>query len=72
MLESGIDGLESYYGKDYPPDWTEALVAACAEHGLVPTVGSDFHGFEGMTRAPGSVASPPDLLARLEARLQPV
>ena len=69
LLESGVDGLEAYYGKEYPAGWSEALVAACDQHGLVPTVGSDFHGFEGLTRPPGSVTSPTDLLDRLEAHL---
>jgi predicted metal-dependent phosphoesterase TrpH len=69
LLEGGVDGLEAYYGKPYPEELTAALLAACQEHGLVPTVGSDFHGFGGMSVAPGSVASPPDLLERLEERV---
>ena len=69
LVESGVDGLEVYYGKDYAPDPRPALLAACAAHCLVPTVGSDFHGFPGLNRPPGSVAAPPDLLERLEARV---
>lgn len=69
LVEGGVDGLEAYYGKDYPPGAREALLKACALHDLVPTVGSDFHGFHGMDRPPGSVASPPDLLWRLEERV---
>jgi 3',5'-nucleoside bisphosphate phosphatase len=69
LLEAGIDGLEAYYSKDYPPEVPAALIAACAAHDLVPTVGSDFHGFKSMDKPPGSVASPPELLERLEARL---
>lgn len=68
LLDSGIDGLEAYYSKPYPPAAEQALLDACAAHDLVPTVGSDYHGFKSMDGLPGSVASPPDLLARLEAR----
>lgn len=68
LLASGLDGLEAYYSKEYPAEAAAALVDACATHGLVPTVGSDFHGFEGLDRPPGSVPAPPDLLERLEAR----
>jgi 3',5'-nucleoside bisphosphate phosphatase len=69
LLSARVDGLEAYYSKDYPPEVPAALLEACAEHDLVPTVGSDFHGFKSMDKPPGSVASPPDLLARLESRL---
>jgi len=72
LLEAGVDGLEAYYSKDYGPDYPRLLVEACAAHGLVPTVGSDFHGFASMDRPPGSVEAPNDLLARLEARLERV
>jgi predicted metal-dependent phosphoesterase TrpH len=70
LLDAGIDGLEAYYGKDYGPDVPAALLEACAQHNLVPSVGSDFHGFKSMDRPPGSVASPPDLLDRITARVQ--
>jgi 3',5'-nucleoside bisphosphate phosphatase len=70
MLAAGVDGLEAYYSKDYGPDAPRLLLEACATHGLVPTVGSDFHGFASMDRPPGSVEAPHDLLLRLEARLE--
>ena len=70
LLDAGVDGLEAYYSKDYGPDYPRLLLEACAAHGLVPTVGSDFHGFASMDRPPGSVAAPNDLLVRLEARLE--
>jgi len=70
VLEAGIDGLEAYYSKEYPPEVTQSLLDACAEHNLVPTVGSDYHGFGTVMVPPGSVASPPDLLERLEARVE--
>jgi predicted metal-dependent phosphoesterase TrpH len=69
VLEAKIDGLEVYYSKDYGPDLQQQLLEACAAHDLLPTVGSDFHGFSGMDRPPGSVACPPDLLDRLEQRV---
>ena len=64
-----MDGLEAYYSKDYGPDLPRVLLEACAAHELVPTVGSDFHGFASMDRPPGSVEAPGDLLERLEARV---
>ena len=69
MLEAGVDGLETYYGKEYEGGAKEALLAACSEHGLVPTVGSDFHGFKALDRWPGTVPHPDDLLFRIEARV---
>jgi hypothetical protein len=69
LVESGIDGVEAYYSKDYGPDIPRLLLEACAAHNLVPTVGSDFHGFASMDRPPGSVTAPHDLLGRLEARV---
>jgi predicted metal-dependent phosphoesterase TrpH len=69
VLAAGIDGLEVYYSKEYPPEVTQQMLEACEEHDLLPTVGSDFHGFGSLMAAPGSVASPPDLLERLEARV---
>jgi len=70
LVSAGVDGLEAYYSKDYGPDYPRLLLEACAAHGLVATVGSDFHGFASMDRPPGSVDAPNDLLARLEARLE--
>ncbi len=69
LLEAGIDALEVYYSKDYGPELPRLLLESCARHDLVPTVGSDFHGFASMDHPPGSVEAPSDLLARLEARL---
>jgi predicted metal-dependent phosphoesterase TrpH len=69
MVAAGIDGLEVYYSKDYGPEARRQLLDACATHGLIPTVGSDYHGFPSMDRPPGSVLAPPDLLERIEARV---
>ncbi|HET6316880.1 MAG TPA: phosphatase, partial [Chloroflexota bacterium] len=69
LVDAGVDALEVYYSKDYGPDVPRMLLEACARHDLLPTVGSDFHGFASMDHPPGSVAAPNDLLSRLEARL---
>jgi predicted metal-dependent phosphoesterase TrpH len=69
VLEAGIDGLEAYYSKDYGPDYPRLLLEACQAHDLVPTVGSDFHGFGTLAVPPGSIPSPADLLDRLEERV---
>jgi predicted metal-dependent phosphoesterase TrpH len=69
LVEAGVDGLEAYYSKDYGPDMPRMLLEAGAAHDLIPTVGSDFHGFASMDRPPGSVEAPGDLLGRLEARV---
>jgi 3',5'-nucleoside bisphosphate phosphatase len=69
VLAAGIDGLEAYYSKDYGPDYPRLLLEACQAHNLVPTVGSDYHGFGTLAVVPGSIPSPPDLLDRLETRV---
>lgn len=69
VVAAGIDGLEAYYSKEYGPDVQRQLLEACVEHDLVPTVGSDFHGFGSLKAPPGSVHAPVDLLQRLEARV---
>jgi predicted metal-dependent phosphoesterase TrpH len=70
VLEAGVDGLEAYYSKEYAPEIQESLLQACEAHNLLPTVGSDYHGFGTLMVPPGSVASPPDLLERIEARVE--
>jgi predicted metal-dependent phosphoesterase TrpH len=69
VVSAGIDGLEVYYSKEYGPEIAAQMHQACATHDLVPTVGSDFHGFGTLAAPPGSVQSPADLLDRLEARV---
>jgi hypothetical protein len=70
VVEAGVDGLEAYYSKDYGPQVPAALLEAAREYDLVPTVGSDFHGFGTLQTPPGGVASPPELLERLEERVE--
>jgi 3',5'-nucleoside bisphosphate phosphatase len=70
VVAAGVDGMEAYYSKDYGPEVPAQLLGACAAHDLVPTVGTDFHGFGTLCVPPGAVASPPDLLQRLEDRVR--
>ena len=72
LLEAGIDGMEVFYSKEYPPEVRQQMLEACATYDLLPTVGSDYHGFGTLAVPPGSVASPPELLERLEERLSRV
>jgi len=69
LVDAGVDALEVYYSKDYGPDVPRMLLEACEQFDLLPTAGSDFHGFASMDTPPGSVDAPSDLLPRLEARL---
>jgi predicted metal-dependent phosphoesterase TrpH len=70
VVAAGIDGLEVYYSKEYGPDVPAEMLEACRANDLVPTVGSDFHGFGTLQTPPGGVAAPPDLLERLEERVE--
>jgi predicted metal-dependent phosphoesterase TrpH len=72
LAEAGLDGIETYY-QGYGPDRIDELLALGARLGLLPTGGSDFHGFplaghEEIVNYPGSVEIPPRILDDLEAR----
>ena len=72
LAAAGLDGIESYY-QGYDTTRVELLVSTARSHGLVPTGGSDYHGFpmSGMTQAtnePGSVSIPTELIEELQAR----
>jgi predicted metal-dependent phosphoesterase TrpH len=72
LVESGLDGIECYY-QGYRAAQVGRLVAIARSHGLVPTGGSDYHGFpmSGMTQAtnePGTVEVPPEVADRLLER----
>jgi predicted metal-dependent phosphoesterase TrpH len=74
LAEAGLDGVETYY-QGYGPDRVGELTALCGKLGLLPTGGSDFHGFplaghEEVVNYPGSVEIPPSVLDALEARRQ--
>jgi hypothetical protein len=73
LAAAGLDGLECYY-QGYDTDRVDQLVAQARAHDLVPTGGSDYHGFplSGHTEVvnfPGSVEVPASVLDELEARL---
>jgi len=64
--------VETYY-QSYGPDRVSELLALGSKLGLLPTGGSDFHGFplaghEAVVNHPGSVEIPPSVLDALEAR----
>lgn len=72
LVAAGLDGIECYY-QGYDSSRVELLVSTARAHGLVPTGGSDYHGFpmSGMSEAsnePGSVPVPPELLDELLRR----
>lgn len=72
LVAAGLDGLESYY-QHYDREQVGRLVQLARRHGLVPTGGSDFHGFplSGMTSVtnePGSTEIPPELVDELQER----
>ncbi len=73
LAAAGLDGIECYY-QGYDAERVEGLVALARSYSLVPTGGSDYHGFplSGHTEIinfPGSVDVPRTVLDELEARL---
>lgn len=72
LAAAGLDGIEVYYWHDYGPGTIEALLSLAERYDLVPTGGSDFHGFPmggpTVTNEPGSVNIPPELPDLLWAR----
>lgn len=75
LAAAGLDGVETYY-PGYGPDRVAELLGLCDQLGILPTGGSDFHGFphrlatsgEPIMHYPGSVEIPPGILDALEAR----
>jgi predicted metal-dependent phosphoesterase TrpH len=68
----GLDGVECYY-PGYDAATVERLVSLTRSHGMVPTGGSDYHGFpmaglESATNEPGTVEIPPSLVDELAER----
>lgn len=69
MIEAGLAGIEVYYA-EYTHDRREALARIAAEHGLLATGGSDYHGEQFKERrALGSVDLPSEVLQRFLDRL---
>jgi predicted metal-dependent phosphoesterase TrpH len=77
LAEAGLDGVETYY-PNYGPDRVAELLGLCRTLGILPTGGTDFHGFPHRMASdgapiinnPGSVEIPPSVLDALEARQQ--
>lgn len=68
LLDAGLAGLECYYG-DYDDHRRAEYLALARRHNLVPTGGTDFHGFGVAHRRPlGGTYVPPECVAALEAR----
>jgi predicted metal-dependent phosphoesterase TrpH len=75
LAEAGLDGVETYY-PNYGPDRVGELLGLCKMLGILPTGGTDFHGFPHRMASdgapiinnPGSVEIPPSVLDALEAR----
>jgi len=75
LAAAGLDGVETYY-PGYGPDRVEDLLGVCRALRILPTGGTDFHGFphrmasggEPILHNPGSVEIPSSVLDALEAR----
>jgi predicted metal-dependent phosphoesterase TrpH len=68
----GLDGVETYY-HGYGSERVQYLGSLAARHYLIPTGGSDFHGFpmgnaQAVDNEPGAVAMPADTVERLRER----
>ncbi len=75
LVQAGLDGMECYYYRDYGPRRQAELLELCRRYDLVPTGGSDYHGFtmsglDGPTNEPGTVEVPPECVDQLLARRQ--
>ena len=67
LVEVGLVGLETYY-PGYTIGDSEALLRLAKEYNLIPTGGTDFHGYEGFsTVAVGEVWVPLESVRRLRA-----
>src|SRR5579883_89202 len=72
LAAAGLDGIETYY-QGYGPERVEHLLALARRYGLVPTGGSDYHGFPMRDAAEvdndvGSVWVPEETVDLLRAR----
>ncbi len=72
LAAAGLDGVETYY-QGYGPDRVEHLLALARQYDLIPTGGSDYHGFPMGNAADvdndvGSAPVPEETVERLRAR----
>jgi 3',5'-nucleoside bisphosphate phosphatase len=69
LVSAGLAGIEVYYA-EYPPERREGLARIAAEHGLLATGGSDYHGEQFKKRRElGSVSIPTAVIQRFLDRL---
>jgi len=66
MIPAGLLGIEAYYGA-YTPEERASLAAIATSHGLITTVGNDFHGDVHGGAVMGGTIGPADVLDRLVA-----
>ncbi len=67
LLEAGLGGIEVYYF-DHSPETAARFLELARRYDLVPTGGSDYHGFEVRAVALGSVPVPEETVGRLRER----
>ncbi len=66
LVDSGLQGLEVYYGR-HTPEVTQHYLEMAAHYGLVQTGGSDFHGpTDGLHGSLGKLEMPEGILADLK------
>jgi predicted metal-dependent phosphoesterase TrpH len=74
LRAAGLNAIEAYHS-DHSPEQTELYLGLAAEHGLLVTGGSDFHGavkpeIQLGTGRGGNLRVPDDLVDRLKSRAQ--
>ncbi len=72
LAAAGVDGVETYY-QGYGPQRIEFLLALARHYHLIPTGGSDYHGFpmgaaSTVDNDPGAVYVPAEVVERLRDR----
>jgi len=58
LVKAGLTGLETYY-KDYTPSEVNYLLGLCKTYNLIPTGGTDYHGFDSPDEVKPGVTGPP-------------
>jgi 3',5'-nucleoside bisphosphate phosphatase len=66
LVDAGLDALEAHHS-DHSPELRRELADFAADHGLLITGGSDFHGDDDRDRMLGGVSLPAGDFARLDA-----
>ena len=59
LVRAGLTGLETYY-KDYTPSEVNYLLGLCRTYSLIPTGGTDYHGFDSPEEVKPGVTGPPE------------